>query len=180
MNCVGIEDTFVCDPPGDVIGEFTIPRPEGSPDSIGTDRPFSHLYSVESSASLTSDEFFNDVVNEVVIDPTPGNDSPATPGGTVNDAGISPFPNSDNVISFTTTDSNGNPVVANLTIPGQHLLVPGIVSQGIRREGGRTIITAVGEGNGILSIPTAPIARQVFQQKIDGDFRAAIFKDSQR
>lgn len=180
MNCEGVGETFVCDPPGDAIGEFTIPRPDGSPDSIGSDRPFSHLYSAESSAPEDSDEFFNDVVNEVTNDPTPGNDSPATPGGTKNDAGILPFPNSNNVMSFTATDSNGNPVVANLTIPGQHALAPGIVSQGVRREGGRTIVTVVGEGNGILSLPTGPVARQVFQQKIDGDLRAAIFKDSQR
>lgn len=177
--------TYVCDPPGDEIGEYTVPsevieKLGGYMPDIGPDFANYHEYTATTSAPESSDSFVEKVEQEVINDPTPGNDNPATPGGTFNDAGINPVPQTDTVVSFTATDSNGNLVVSNITVPGKHMLGPaGIVHQGVSVEGRFTKITAVGEGHALLSRATNSVARQVFQQKIDGDMRAAIFKHHQ-
>jgi len=111
-----------------------------------------------------------DIANAVIANPTPGNDQPATPGGTLNEA----LPGGNMVRSYTSTDVNGNTVVANVTVPGDHALSPGIVSQYIIGGETSTSVIVVGEGNGLLSIPTTGIARGVFQDKIERDVRVGI------
>lgn|GEM_PF-1214590 len=100
--------------------------------------------------------------NWVQQNPTPGDPSPATPGGTRNDAtpvigglpgDISP------VSSITTTNTvSGNPVVVNVTLPG-HPLFPGIVvREVVPNADGTSTIHNRGEGNGDLQRPGAPFA----------------------
>lgn len=175
MNCDANGDTYTCDPPGEDIGQYNIPRPEGAPDHIGSERSFSHVYNAETSSPTGA----ADVAKEVIAQPTPGsNQNAATSEGVINDAGITPFsgPLGDNVNSHVVTDSNGNTVVVNITRPGEHILNPGVVSQAIIPNGDGSRIVVVGEGNSILSIPANGIAAGVFQNKIERDMDRAARK----
>jgi RHS repeat-associated protein len=188
MECFPKGETLVCNPPGDDIGTYTIPQPEGAArykymgpgegegDVSGM---FSHVYNAEvSSPEGVGPEAAGEVASEVIARPTPGsNQNPATPEGAINDAGISPFggPTGDNVRSYVTTDSNGNTIVANVTISGQHMLDPGIVTQAIIPTATGVRIVVVGEGNGVISaVPgTNNVAAAVFQNKIQQDMARA-------
>jgi type VI secretion system secreted protein VgrG len=108
---------------------------------------------------------------QLIENPTPGADAPASKEGTLNEA----LPGGNMVRSYVTVDDAGNTVVVNVTVPGEHLLSPGIVSQYVVGGERSTRVIVVGEGNGILSIPTTWIAAQVFQSKIEGDVRRAIY-----
>ncbi|MFY8092869.1 MAG: hypothetical protein ACOVN0_05225, partial [Niveispirillum sp.] len=111
-----------------------------------------------------------EVGNQLITNPTPGDDQPATNVGTINEA----LPGGNMVRSYVTTDARGNTVVANVTIPGEHVLSPGIVSQYVLPGETSTSIVVVGEGNGMVSIPAQPAAKLVFQSKIESDMRIAI------
>jgi hypothetical protein len=119
------------------------------------------------------------IAQAVIENPTPGNDSPATATGVKNDAGISPIPNTDNVISYVTGDSNGNTVVVNVTVPGQHILNPGYVAQAIVPGDHSTTIFVVGEGNALIQQgPGSALGGAVFQGKIEGDIRRGIYNST--
>lgn len=97
--------------------------------------------------------------------PTPGSPSPATPGGTWNDATprpIAPFTDVNPVMSFTTTNAvTGNEVVVNATLPG-HDLGNGIVVREVTAgPNGTSVIHNFGEGNGEAQRPGAPFARAI-------------------
>jgi uncharacterized protein RhaS with RHS repeats len=176
MNCDANGNSYVCDPPGEDIGQYTVPRPEGAPDHIGSERPFSHVYTAETSSPTVPAA---DVAREVIAQPTPGsNQNAATAEGVINDAGITPFSGrlGDNVNSHVVKDSNGNTVVVNITRPGEHILNPGVVSQAIIPNGDGSRVVVVGEGNAILSIPANGIAAGVFQNKIERDMDRAARK----
>ncbi len=180
LECVGQEGgSALCDPPGDDIGTFTIPA-EHNPGYIGPNEGGHHVYTAE--ASTPSSGNVGESITQAVIDnPTPGNDSPATAAGVTNDAGISPFPNTDNVTSYVTRDSNGNTVVVNVTIPGQHILNPGYVAQAIVPGDHSTTIFVVGEGNArIQQGPGSALGGAVFQRKIEGDIRRGIYNSTRR
>lgn len=165
-----------CDPPGDKIGTFTIPA-ANNPGNIGPNQSGHHVYNAETSTPDSSKGLTDSITQAVTDNPTPGNDSPATPGGVVNDAGISPFSGSlgDKVTSYVTKDSNGNTVVVNVTIPGQHVLNPGYVAQAIIPGDRSTSIVVVGEGNAMIQVgPGAAAGGAVFQRKIEGDMRRGI------
>lgn len=165
-----------CDPPGDKIGTFTIPT-ANNPGNIGPNQSGHHVYNAETSTPDSSKGLTDSITQAVTDNPTPGNDSPATPGGVVNDAGISPFSGSwgDKVTSYVTKDSNGNTVVVNVTIPGQHVLNPGYVAQAIIPGDRSTSIVVVGEGNAMIQVgPGAAAGGAVFQHKIEGDMRRGI------
>jgi RHS repeat-associated protein len=170
MNCVGDGKTYNCDPPGDDTPAYQIPQTEGMPNEIGDTQPFSHVYRAETSTPDVNGSLAPDIAAAVIANPTPGNDQPATPGGTLNEA----LPGGNMVQSYVTTDVSGNTVVVNVTVPGEHVLSPGIVSQYIIGGETSTSIVVVGEGNGILSIPTTGIAAGVFQDKIKRDVRVGI------
>ena len=146
------------------------------PDKLGANAPFSHVYRAEASTKDVKGSLAPAIADQVISNPTPGNDSPATADGALNEA----LPGGNMVRSYVTTDTSGNTVVVNVTVPGDHLLSPGIVSQYIIPGDTRTSVVVVGEGNGILSIPTTGIAAGVFQNKIERDIRTAIFNSSQR
>ena len=175
-NCVGDGTTYTCDPPGDDTAPYQIPQMEGAPNEIGDTQPLSHRYRAETSTPDFNGSLAPDIANQIIANPTPGVDQPATPGGTLNDAGVTPGTGGlgDQVRSYVTTDANGNTVVVNVTVPGQHMLAPGIVSQYIIGGETSTSVIAVGEGNGWFSIPTAPIAEAVFQNKIERDVRIGV------
>lgn len=183
MECNPQKDgSSVCDPPGDDIGTFTIPK-EHNPGYIGPDKSGYHDYYAEASTpSLKEDEA---AITQAIIDnPTPGNDSPATAAGVVNDAGISPFSGryGDKVVSYVTKDSNGNTLVVNVTIAGQHVLHPGYVAQAIVPSGNHsTTVFVVGEGNArIQQGPGSALGGAVFQRKIESDIRRGIFNANRR
>jgi len=168
--CVGDGTTYTCDPPGDDTPAYQIPQMEGMPNKLGDNASWSHEYRAETSTPDVNGSLAGDIANAVIANPTPGNDQPATPGGTLNEA----LPGGNMVRSYTSTDVNGNTVVANVTVPGDHALSPGIVSQYIIGGETSTSVIVVGEGNGLLSIPTTGIARGVFQDKIERDVRVGI------
>ena len=181
QECVTQEDgSAQCDPPGDDIGSFTIPA-EHNPGDIGPDRGGYHKYGGEASTPDTNGSLAGAITDEVIANPTPGNDTPATPEGVVNDAGISPpLPGNDKVISYVTSDSNGNTVVVNVTIPGVHALNPGYVAQAIIPGQQSTSIVVVGEGNArIQQGPGSWAGGAAFGNKVRSDMRRAIYKSSQ-
>lgn len=177
-NCVPQNDgSSVCNPPGGVIGRFTIPANE-NPGYIGPDAGGHHAYNAETSTPYSSPGLTSSITQEVIDNPTPGNDSPATPQGARNDAGISPFSGSlgDQVNSYVTTDSNGHTVVVNVTVPGEHVLSPGYVAQAIIPGQDSTRIVVVGEGNARIQVgPGAALGGAAFQRKIESDMRRGIF-----
>ncbi len=181
QECVTQADgSGLCDPPGDDIGTFTIPA-EHNPGHIGPDRGGYHKYGAETSTPDSNGSLKGVIADEVIANPTPGKDTPATPEGVVNDAGISPpLPGDDKVISYVTSDSNGNTVVVNVTVPGAHGLNPGYVAQAIIPSASSTSIVVVGEGNAYIQVgPGSAIGGAVFQNKINRDMRRAIYKSTQ-
>jgi hypothetical protein len=78
----------------------------------------------------------------LVDNPTPGNPSPATPGGTLNNAPAAIFPDNP-VTSYLTTDLNtGLPLVVNITGPNS-AFNPGYVA----REVVNGVANTYGEGD---------------------------------
>lgn len=176
--CVPQKDgSSVCDPPGKDIGTFTVPAKE-NPGYIGPNAPGHHVYNAETATPASAPGLTSSIAQAVTDNPTPGNDSPASPGGTRNDAGISPLSGAlgDQVNSYVTTDSNNNTVIVNMTVPGEHVLDPGYVAQAIIPGADSTRIVVVGEGNARIQVgPGAAAARFVFQRKIEADMRRGIF-----
>jgi len=172
MNCVGDGRTYKCDPPGDDTPPNEIPQDEGLPNELGDTQPWSHVYRAETSSWDNDGGLAPFIADAIIENPTRGNDQPATAGGTLNEA----LPGVNMVRSYVTNDSKGNTVVVNVTIPGQHLLSPGIVSQYIVGGNNKTTIIVVGEGNGLLSLPTGGIAQSTFQGKIERDMRVGIIR----
>ena len=163
----------MCDPPGDDIGEFTIPS-EFQPSAVGPDQAGYHKYTASATTPDVNGSLAGAIASEVAGNPTPGTDLPATPEGSVNQA----LPGIENskVNSFVTTDSNGNTVVVNVTIPGQHILHPGYVAQAIIPGANSTSIKVVGEGNALIQVgPGSALGGAAFQHKINGDMRRAIY-----
>jgi uncharacterized protein RhaS with RHS repeats len=177
-NCIPQrEGTSVCDPPGNDIGRFTVPAKE-NPGYIGSEADGYHVYNAETSTPASSAGLTSSITQAVIENPTPGNDAPASPEGTRNDAGISRFSGSwgDKVNSYVTKDSNGNTVVVNVTIPGEHALNPGYVAQAIIPGSESTRIVVVGEGNAQIQVGLgAFLGGRLFQLKIEGDMRRGIY-----
>lgn len=178
-NCVPQIDGSVCDPPGDDIGSFPVPvSAKENPGYIGSEAGGHHVYHAATSTPASSAGLTSSITQAVIENPTPGNDAPATADGTRNDAGMSPFSGSwgDKVNSFVTKDSNGNTVVVNMTIPGEHALNPGYVAQAIIPGPDSTRIVVVGEGNArIQEGPGAMLGSFVFQKKIEADMRRGVY-----
>jgi uncharacterized protein RhaS with RHS repeats len=145
LECIPNGDVLICDPPGDEIGAYTIPRPPNHPGIPASDDNYDS-YVTGASTSDTSPSLVGLATNEMINNPTPGDDSPASAAGTRNEAGISPpLPGGDQVFSYTTTDSNGNTVVSNLSIPGEHVFHPAVVSQVVVQDATGTHMIVVGE-----------------------------------
>jgi RHS repeat-associated protein len=152
LYCQTNGNTVTCHDLLDNGPTVSFPRPSEWPESFNSDSANYHHYDVTSSAPLNCD-----VMQSLINNPTPGpSDSPATALGTSNDAtppGRLSFLGPSPVQSYSTTDSNGNPVVINVTQPG-HWLHPGYVVRTI--EGGT--IHNYGEGTSVLQGPYDPWA----------------------
>jgi len=145
LECIPQGKELKCDPPGDEIGEYTIPRPEGHPGVISSDDNYDS-YTTGADTTDTSSGLLEAATSELIRNPTPGVDRPATPKGTRNDAGVSPpLPGGDQVMSYVATDSNGNTVVVNLSIPDEHVFHPAVLSQVVTQDEYGTHVTVVGE-----------------------------------
>lgn len=178
MECRAVGESYVCDPPGDDTAPFTVPRAQGLPDKIGPTEGGYHVYRADASTPASGEGVASEIAGAIIRDPTPGRDSPATANGTVNDAGISPFTGraGDAVNSYVTTDANGNTVVVNVTIPGEHALNPGYVAQYIIPSANGTQVIAIGEGNAWIQVgPGSAAAAAVFQNKINGNVRQGVY-----
>jgi len=135
----------------------TFPTPEGfqNTDSSASDY---HQYQTDAQSPLGPDATRDWVRNN----PTPGNPSPATPEGTVNDATpiIGGLPGNISPVTSNTTVNQvtGQEVVVNATLP-QHPLGNGIVVREVTPNAdGTSTIRNYGEGNGRLQAPGSPVA----------------------
>ena len=149
LECVPDGQVLNCDPPGNEIGAYTIPNPDNSPGVKGSDTNYSS-YTTGADTPDKAPDLKTAATADIVSDPTPGTDQPASAQGTKNDAGIFPGQNTDNVRSFVTTDSNGNTVVVNLSVPGEHWFNPAVVSQVVTQDATGTRVTVVGESSAAL------------------------------
>jgi hypothetical protein len=116
---------------------FRLPVSPDFPARLDPDGAGYHYYDVTRSIGCAD---VNDVLQRLINSPTPGNPSPATLGGTVNNAVIGGL---DNVVkSYVTTDLvTGTPVVVNMTGPGSRF-GPGYVARYV--SGG--VAHTMGEG----------------------------------
>jgi len=182
LECVTVKDDFHCSPPPGSpknLGSFDVPKQAGHPSEISSREGGYHQYHAQTSTTKTGQGVLKSVAQAVINHPVPNSaGSPASTQGTTNYAGITPFnggPLSDKVKSFVTTDSNGNTVVVNLTIPGQHILNPGYVAQYVTQSSSGTAITVVGEGNAYIQVgPGAAIGSAVFQNRIEKDMKEGL------
>jgi len=163
LDCVAKNGSVTCTPPGGPTVVF--PRPPDWPDTINDSSWKYHAYNIPVPLNGANADC---VMRGVVANPTPGNPSAATPGGTPNNAtppmaqklfdavdylssfGNDPGGYSNNpVLSYSLA---GGTVVVNVTQPG-HKLHPGYVA--------RTIIGSevnnFGEGLGLLQSDFSPV-----------------------
>jgi len=148
LACTAVGDTVYCQPGNAKLPPVQFPRPVGWPDELSPDsHPFTfHTYNYEFDVGANAECVFQGLVNN----PTPGDDEPASPEGTVNNA--LPFP-----IDFTVTSyTQGNSVI-NVTT-SSHILFPGyVVRMGVANSNGGTTIINYGEGaDWTQSLPLRP------------------------
>ncbi|MDB6063389.1 MAG: Repeat family protein [Verrucomicrobiaceae bacterium] len=142
LSCTSSGGMTTCSYPGGPT--FSLPTPTGFPDTL--DSLFYHIYDVTRSIGCARAE---DVMKGLINSPTPGNSSPATSGGTANNAVVSFFPFNNPVTSYLTKDINtGMPVVVNMTGPGS-LFGPGYVARYVTDGVAHT----VGEGTNYIQSP---------------------------
>jgi RHS repeat-associated protein len=163
LACTAAGGRVTCTVPGGGP-TVTFPRPGGWPDVINDDSSFHHFYNVTVDMQGAN---IDCVMRELANMPTPGNPSPATAGGTLNNAlpttaqgvydlvdQVSSFGNDPGgynnapVMSYTI----GNSVV-NVTQPG-HPLHPGYV---VRQPNGN-VVNNYGEGTAGVQSSYSPIA----------------------
>lgn len=128
-----------------------LPTPQGFPASIGSNNPLYHYYDVTRGLGCAD---AGSVSQGLINNPTPGNSSPASESGILNNAVVPFFPLNNLVKSYLTTDLNtGAPLVVNMTGPGS-LFGPGYVARFVQNGTAHT----VGEGLSPLqsTIPISP------------------------
>jgi len=156
----------------------SVPAISPFPNTVGatgvgpSDRSF-HTYNVQTNSSLSGAQAGEGFKNN----PTPGNDSPASPNGTRNNVGPIPTAGDNNYVrSFTVASPDParyTDVTVNYTIAGEHGLAEGFVMRyGEIGEGG-TVLRSYGEGNNwrqnpalenIPGIGWGPQVQKVWQQ----------------
>lgn len=140
------ETTVVCDPEDDDLPTISFPAPQGWPSVIRPGTRNYHEYRQDVNAGNGSDGCTAALRNGLQNSPTPGNDTPASPNGTTNNAQPFSFLPPDYVTSYTiSTASHGN-VVVNVTQPG-HIFEHGYVLRvATAGPNGQNTITSYGEG----------------------------------
>jgi hypothetical protein len=111
---------------------------------------FFHEYLTGIATKLTLDQAGNGLKNN----PTPGDDSPASPGGTLNNVGALPPLSENNFVrSFSVTSpdpSKFSNITVNYTEQGEHSLSEGFVMRYAEAQNdGSVVIQNYGEGNSI-------------------------------
>jgi len=170
LSCFAVGGTVTCSAPN---GGPTVsfPRPLGWPNLLGAGDLSYHHYNIQVPVGCRDAE---STMQAIINNPTPGSPSPATSGGTPNDAtpsyispilnlidvissfGDDPSGDYNPVISYLTVDMNtGQPVVVNVTQPG-HFLFPGYVARTVTQTTMGTVVNNVGEGTGVLQAPYSP------------------------
>lgn len=177
LFCNSSGGNLSCTSPGGI--SFTVPSPVGFPNSLGPGQTNYHAYNVPVNAgSVSAPALMTGVTNS----PTPGSSHPATAAGTLNDATPSAWSaaayiavgaltlgqaspgNISPVMSYATTDQNGNPIVVNVTQAG-HPLDPGyVVRYATTNANGQTVLNNEGEGTGLLQSPSSPVANFINNQ----------------
>ena len=137
--CVSEGGWTTCNFPGGPT--FSLPTPPGFPGYLGPEgHPILyHGYDVTRSIGCADPAA---VMQGLINTPTPGNPSPATPDGTLNNAQV--LPGIDNwVLSYATNDIfNGQPLEVNLTIGPASQFNPGYVVRTVSNG----VAHAYGEG----------------------------------
>lgn len=145
-ECKTIDGVTTCEPEkkGDGLPPFQLPFPAPSDFSgINSSNYFHHEYRYETHYGDKTDK---SVQESIANHPTPGNDKPATPSGTNNNASPPAYSGlASPVKSFTFLDAKGNVWTVNVTLPG-HPLHPGYVLRGA--VDGKVI--TYGEGVGVF------------------------------
>lgn len=158
-DCRGDKYNYVCDPHTPGSEPYQIPTPPQFPPSINSNGPHHHVYDITKKGGPGSGGKAAAIATDMALDPTPGDDQPASVEGTVNDAS----PTSGNpivvvggelvkspVVTYLRFDSHLRPVTINVTLPG-HPLFPGYVVRYVEvTPSGETIIHNAGEGYGRL------------------------------
>jgi len=126
LYCSSANGTTSCSYPGGPA--FQVPTPPGWVDFNASYRQLYHKYSVQRDLGCADSA---DVMQQIINSPTPGSPSPASPGGTPNNAPVPGFgPNS--VTSYLTIDTNtGLPLVVNMTGPNSAFGPAGYVARGV-------------------------------------------------
>ena len=129
-----------------------MPTPAGIPNNVGAqgfgagDCHF-HAYQYDTKSGLSLEAAGNGLKRN----PTPGNDSPATPEGTVNDVGAIPSAESVNKVRNSVVPSPDptkySEIIINYTIAGQHRLAEGFVMRFGSANGDGSTLTSYGERN---------------------------------
>jgi RHS repeat-associated protein len=149
LYCKSFGGTTVCQDIFDHGPEVSFPTPAGFPAFFNSASDNYHHYDKQVSGSKRC----SDLMSAIINNPTPGgSNSPATLHGTLNNATPPNFwaqiPSP--VMSYLATDSNGNPVVINVTEPN-HPLWPGYVVRTITsNSNGGIMVHNYGEGLGVL------------------------------
>ncbi len=144
LYCVSTGQSVSCSYPGGPA--FTLPV-QGFPDINASYRVLYHKYDVQRAIGCAKPQ---DVMQALINNPTPGTPSPATQGGTPNNAPALLFSNNP-VSSYLTTDLNtGLPLVVNITGPNS-AFNPGYVA----REVVDGIAHSYGEGLNAWQSPAA-------------------------
>lgn len=153
IKCAGNACQLV--PIGGNLPTVNFPRPEGFPASISpTDSTFHHVYRFTDSAGSGDAAYGQRVNQELVNNPTPMENQPATLQGNKIDVNannaISRFTGQDNVMSYQVPLQNGGNAVLNVTTGG-HAATWGIVLRTTQSgPGGTQSIVTYGEGNSFL------------------------------
>ena len=132
-----------------------------------------HAYNIPVNAGNVNAEALR---QGVINNPTPGSPSPASVGGTLNDATPTPATelfntidyissfgndpggyNNSPVNSYLRTDANGNPFIVNVTLPN-HPLHPGYVARTVVNTDAGLVVNNMGEGTGFLQSDYSPVS----------------------
>lgn len=153
IRCAGNSCQLV--PIGGNLPTVNFPRPDGFPASISEkDSTFHHVYRFENSAGSGDRDYGQRLNNELVNNPTPMPNQPATLQGNKIDVNannaISRFTGQDNVMSYQVPLQDGASAVLNVTT-GDHAATWGIVLRMVQpgQSGAQSIVT-YGEGDSFL------------------------------
>lgn len=158
-------DTCQLVPIGGTFPIVNFPRPKGFPASISEkDSTFHHVYRFTDSAGNGDAAYSQRLNNQLVNNPTPIQDKPATLVGNKIDVNannaISRLTGQDNVMSYKVPLQDGASAVLNVTT-GDHAAAWGVVLRMIQsdRKGAQNIVT-YGEGNSFLQRAFDPKNKQ--------------------